>query len=599
MKNFLWFSLFIFLLHFFISCDNVTSPSENDTPTDLEIEVISNNQFKLSWFYNKTTEDTITFHIARKVGEGGWNENYAEVEGDVFQFIDNDVSAIDNKIYAYKIRYFNTNEKEYSAFSEAIAYFSPFTYPSDLQIEQTAQKEITITWKDNCFGEQGYKLDKKINDGNWQNEYIILNPDLEIFLDQSAMFDSLEYRVYAFFGISKTEKIADTLFTTLMPPSNLTTSLPDPHKVRLNWLDNSDGEEKFVIDKKVGELDWQENYAQVDSNLTTFVDDIYLSCSTLQYRVKALLNEISSPYSNIDTINVRLNIVGELETPGQANQVFIPGWTAFLADNYEGLQVVDCNNPNSPQITQNYPLPDRTLSVFVQDNFAYVATHSGISSPGMLSILDITDLNNPIITGSANTQGIPKHLFSAGDYAFLAEGENGLSVMYIAGSTPGYLANYPLEDARKVFVDENNIAFVAKGIYGLAILDVSNSASPQLITEISTDGLCNDVYSYENELFLADGEEGLQILDITDLTNPINIKNIKTNGFAFGVTADEENIYLADKEKGLFVIDKSQPDSIYILGSLELESEPSSIHLSGSYIYITDEIGLKIIQVKE
>jgi hypothetical protein len=110
--------------------------------------------------------------------------------------------------------------------------------------------------------------------------------------------------------------------------------------------------------------------------------------------------------------------------------------------------------------------------------------------------------------------------------------------------------------------------------------------------------LAIDVHFSNDFACLANGEEGLEIIDVTNMNNPQSITTIHTGGFVNSVFAVGNYIYITDYEKGLFVIDASVPLDSYILGYLYMDTQPVSIHVSGSYAYITDNQGLKIVKIK-
>ncbi|MDO9577087.1 MAG: hypothetical protein Q7J16_04310 [Candidatus Cloacimonadales bacterium] len=585
------------LIALILSCSETTAPELGDVPTNLEIEVISVNNIRLTWLYNNVSGDTITFHIARKVGAGDWNESFDEVDEDTFEYIDDNINTASNSVYAYKIRYYNKSENSFSNYSEAVAYFSDFTTPTDLVIIQNSQSALTLSWTDNCIGEEGYRIDKKIGDGNWNTKYLELPENTISVTDNVALFDTLYYRIYVFSGKSTSNSIQDTIFQTLSAPSDLSTYLLDDNKIRLNWIDNSNQEDGFYIDRKVGGLAWITEYDSVDSNVTTYIDDILYPCGTMVYRVRAYYDQFTSNYCAADTINVNLSIVGELTTNGSALEVSMSGWNAFVADNYFGLAVIDCFNPNNPLLITSYNLADRTLSSSIVQNFAYVATHSGINTPGVVQKIDITVLEEPVLVDFTNVPGIPKDICVDGDYAYIAGGEDGLSIVYIAGSNLFTLSNYPMNDARHVCI-EGSFAFVADGLNGMKIINVLDPQNPVLISQITTSGITNDVCVSGNYAFLADGENGLKILNISNIYYPYIITTLNTGGFVYGVYAEDNYVYVADKEKGFYVVDYSAIYTAFILGHIELNTEPISAFLNGSYVYITDNEGLKIIQVK-
>ncbi|MCF7793369.1 MAG: hypothetical protein K9N09_06420 [Candidatus Cloacimonetes bacterium] len=577
-------------------CGDATAPVAGDVPYNLTVEKTSTGIVKISWLYDNSEGDTLEFFIAKKVGEEPWDEYFAQVDSDTFEYFDY-IPTDDSLVYAYKVRYYNLETALFSQYSEADAYMSANTAPYDVEVETVDQSNVEISWFDRCVGEEGYYVDKKIGNGNWNNKYFKLAENTTEVTDEAALFDTLYYRVSAYFGSETSPSAQDSLFQTLLSPSGLYTVVLDEDKIRLNWTDNSTGEDGFSIDRKVGDDDWNNEYTVVDSNVTTYVDDIEFQCATLYYRVRAFQDTLFSVYSEVDTININLQIVGEVQTPGNALEVYFSDWTAFVSDEYYGLAVIDCFQPNVPEVLGYYELADRTLSSYVIGNIAYVATHSTPTDPGRIHKLDIASLTEPVLIGYSDTQGIPKNIFVSGDYAYIAEGNAGFSIIYIAGSDLHQVANYDLENARDVFVS-GNYAYVAEGIEGLKIFDITDHANPVLVGEEDTSGSFIDIHVVGDYAYVADGENGMKIIDVSDQTNPTEVSRIDTDGYVYGVWAEEGFAYFVDKELGFYVIDASDYNHPDILGNIEMNSEPISICVVGSYAYITDNVGLKIIQVK-
>ncbi|TSA25587.1 hypothetical protein D4R71_05065 [bacterium] len=596
--KFFCFAILGIIFFYLISCGvKLTSPGSHDAPTDLEIKKIEEGRVELSWKYSVSIEDTLQFVIAKRIGKGTWIETYSIVVESPFNFVDN-ILTNDSLAYAYKVKVHNVETDITSQFSEVVAYLSPQTAPTDLNIVQTSQEKLKVSWEDHCVGEDGYIIDKKIDNGSWTDKYKILTANTTSLSDSTNLFETVYYRVWVFVGESKKGGVENSIVTTLPAPSNLILQKPDPCKISLSWNDNSDGEEGFYIDKKIGELDWITEYDSVATNTNSFIDDITQPCGTFYYRVRAYAddstycNTFYSGYSNEVHINIRLEEIGSVNTSGDATEVFVANWKAFVADQYNGLVLIDCSNPSAPNEISSISFNDRTLSVFVDNNFAYITNHNGG--------LNIVDVNSLVKIDSCATAGVPNDVFVSGDFAYIAIGEDGVSIL-TATEPLSFMGNCGTGgDARKVFAyeDSSPFVFVANGLDGgIAILDVSEPSNPLFVSDLPIAGLAQDVYALGNYAYLANGEKGLEIIDISDVNSPLPVANCPTDGFAYSVYARDNYVYLADKEEGLFVIDVSDPLAPYILGTFEMSTEPVSIYLYGSYAFLADNEGLKIVQV--
>ncbi len=392
-------------------CDSLVSPDETVAPYDLELEKVSEGRIQFSWEYTYPEDDSIFYYVSRFNGNT-WINLFSITED---QFFYDNIPTNDSLVYAYKVYAENITSDYVSPPSEVIAYFSEYADPSDMEIEQLSQEEIKITWDDHSVGEDGFYLSKKVGENSWQSEYRTLPANTIEFTDIAEMYQEVQYKIFAFKGISESSKIEAAITATLNTPTDLTITKIDPQKVRLNWTDNSEAEAGFIIDKKIGYLDWQLNYATVDSNITTYVDDILEPCGTFTYRVRAYNGEFFSENSEESDINIFLDVVGEVTTAGSPQDIFISestNWYAAIADNYSGISVVDCIDPSNPE-SQDYNqegLPDRTFSVFVKDNFAFLTTQAGLEEHGWLYVVDLS----PILP--YHNEEFPSVLYLAGAY---------------------------------------------------------------------------------------------------------------------------------------------------------------------------------------
>ena len=75
--------------------------------------------------------------------------------------------------------------------------------------------------------------------------------------------------------------------------------------VTLNWLDNSDNETNFLIERSTSVNTGYVQVASVNANVTSWADSTVVRKTTYYYRVRAANGTIKSLYSNVASVNVK------------------------------------------------------------------------------------------------------------------------------------------------------------------------------------------------------------------------------------------------------------------------------------------------------
>lgn len=75
--------------------------------------------------------------------------------------------------------------------------------PQNLRINQITNTTVQLRWEDNSSGEDGFKIDRKVNDKNFEVEYASTPVNESTYTDNNVntAINSYSYRVYAFSGI--------------------------------------------------------------------------------------------------------------------------------------------------------------------------------------------------------------------------------------------------------------------------------------------------------------------------------------------------------------------------------------------------------------
>lgn len=278
-----------------------TPPS---APSNLNTNVLSCNQIKLTWIDNSINESG--FRIERKEGAGVY-DILDTVGPDIIFYIDN--TALENKTYTYRILAFNEYGENSSNEKTAITPLCGTipNAPINLILIVLSPTQIKIMFNDNSDNEDGFKIERKELGGTYI-EIKTLPPNSTEFNDNVNPNTTYYYRVRSFntYGYSLYSNEANATTPKIdvppNPPSNLIASASSCNEVNLLWQDNSDNEDGFRIERKE-EGGTYLLIKTLSSNATIFNDTTVTGNKKYYYRIYAFNSFGLSTFSNEFIVN--------------------------------------------------------------------------------------------------------------------------------------------------------------------------------------------------------------------------------------------------------------------------------------------------------
>jgi hypothetical protein len=204
------------------------------------------------------------------------------------------------------------------------------------------------------------------------------------------------------------------------------------------------------------------------------------------------------------------------------------------------------------------PLPETApggspSAVAVQGDYLYVG------GGGKLYVIDVKDRSKPVEKAAFwIAPGAIEDLVVEGNYAYVAEGDSGLSILDISDpSHPKFVGLYE-KTAHSVVVAGGYAYLTADGV--LTILDVHDLSKPTFVSNSSWFGnLAARVAVNGNLAYLVGGRE-LRVLDIRDPKNPTTVSRWESDQDSLFIDAIWRNNYLfAIDNFGMYSIDVSDP----------------------------------------
>jgi hypothetical protein len=320
--------------------------------------------------------------------------------------------------------------------------------------------------------------------------------------------------------------------------------------------------------------------------------------------------------------------IGTLEYPGDyTTDIAISGNYALLPDWDSGFKAIDISDPSMPTIAGYEYSPGSSTDIAVSGNFAFAG--NGWSVPMILDITDpasayvlfvpngfpstfqVAPYLDEYMVGTRSSDGIyiadinpPSMTFLAdeipgfyafdidieGDYAYLASGPNGISVVNLTDPNNIFIeATAPLTSSNAIGVAySNGYAYLACDSGGIDIYDVDPVASTSMVNHVDTETNAQSVALMSNYAFVS-ANQNIYVLDITDPTTAaIDYTIVTVDGYARESVVNNGILYVAN-DAGIEMHDIDPIEDIQFMGSMDLPGRSFTITLDGNLVYLTGD----------
>ena len=313
-----------------------------------------------------------------------------------------------------------------------------------------------------------------------------------------------------------------------------------------------------------------------------------------------------------------LQVLSITQTPGWAQDVWISGQTAYIADGEQGIAIWDITQKDSP-IPLDTLITDRSVTgvkyspmtglIFVGmpgDNGG--VTYYNLDTKDRRSTLfddglaafSILEISNDTVIVAEVDRNLGEGLRIFAIYYDAVDGSPEDSIWYDRDIRASL--SFESGSGRGLHWD-SGFAYVAINQAGLTIAEVviaSNSISITKLGNADTPGGARDVAlnRAKTHAIVADYQAGISIIDVTDKSAPVYIKSLLPDGVdqMFRVSAVGDTAYALDNNNGMFVFDVTNPTDIRLIGRYD-SPKPRGLFITDDHtIFLADELlGLVIL----
>lgn len=239
-------------------------------------------------------------------------------------------------------------------------------------------------------------------------------------------------------------------------------------------------------------------------------------------------------------------------------------------------------------------------NIAVSGNYAYVADGTN----GLL-IFDIFNKANPVLTGIYNTPGEATNVVVQGSYAFVADGSSRFVVVLNISNpaSPVHVNNLEhltASSINDIFVSGAYLFLVSgSGASNsrLYIWNISNPASAVAAGSFVAGATIRSIFVSGNYAYLAETTSGLRVINITNPNSPSMVALFDTPGTASDIFVSGNTAYVADGSAGVQIVDVTTPAAPVLLGSYDTDGTTNDIFVKGNYAYLADTMSIKVLNV--
>jgi len=348
-------------------------------------------------------------------------------------------------------------------------------------------------------------------------------------------------------------------------------------------------------DGTIIEYNWT---SSIDGHLSTMpsfsTSDLSVGTHTIYLKVKDNEGEWSDSYSTTFTMVSKnpMKIIGSCDL-SRAYDVSLSDHYAYVASGGSGLAIVDVSDPESPTIVGNCDTTGSAEDVFISGNYAYIA--DGFNEG--LAIINISNPQSPSIASVYDNIKYAAGVAVEGNYAYVAdEDSSGLKIINISNpESPRFVSNCDDALYAKDVVLSGNYAYAACANFGLVIINITNPELPTFAGSYET-SWAESVAIVDDYAYIADYADGLVIVSISNPESPEFVSSYGTGDATVNVAVKGNYAYVADSANGVVVLDISEPTIISLEDSYDTPNSAVGIAVASNYVYVADSRDLVILQ---
>jgi|GEM_PF-3754612 len=334
------------------------------------------------------------------------------------------------------------------------------------------------------------------------------------------------------------------------------------------------------------------------SNHDQIIDWFNLPGNAQRFVINGQYGYLATGYQGLHIIDIdnpkSLRVLGSVESHGLAWDLIVRDQTVFLT--VDGLQVIDVSQPAAPKILATLTLPDTILlDLVIAGNTLYAGSAKG------LQIFDITDISVPRHVGSLAYEGGPWALAIKDNLLLLSlrdQKREWLKILDISRPfAPKEISSTQLPRKSWGISVRGQHAYLPVGKAGISIIDISNPGTPQLLATVNEGYYVDFITINKDRAYCTSRRGDFNIFQIDTATRLRLIGEVGLPPMSRPVVLRNDIAYVASGIFGLLSVDVLHPRQFNHTSTRIVSDAISSIQNRNDLFYLSDsESGILIAQ---
>lgn len=207
-----------------------------------------------------------------------------------------------------------------------------------------------------------------------------------------------------------------------------------------------------------------------------------------------------------------------------------------------------------------------------------------------LKLFDVRDPANPRRIGTSSSYFFQSAVVTQDDIAYVAGGIGGVEVVDISNPRfPKLIWRRELSEVRGVHVDDEYL-YLSDGNDGFRIYSLKERV-PEEVSLLDTPGWNCDCFVIGDTAYLADGGNGIKVADISDRSNPRLLGSVDLGTIAREIYAVPGTVFVAAHTRGIMAIDVRDPDHPVIAAHYQTVDDARGVFTDGRFVYLASGSG--------